>query len=253
MAKGSQMRRVMQRRAARNAVNVGENITTHVSKANKKMNQIKGQMSFKGFETITKNVTDDVIEGAADIADTLPRHLDGQTDLFSDKTNAIPDFLKKGNKDMRLPSYTLEPDSSGKGFKRSYVQGPSKPLTPEQVALDEEFLKSIKSSNQESFERAVMGPHRPLTPEQVKANQEWINKGSKELNIPDVRNRRERKRSKNQSIGSEKGTFTGTIARSTPMKVVAGASVSTLIMGNMVRSKGQQSNAELYGQRTPYM
>lgn len=253
MAKGSQMRRVIQRRAARNAANVGEDIATHVSKANKKMNQIKGQMSFKGFETMTKNVADDVIDGAADIADTLPRHLDGQVDLFSYKTDTIPDFLKRGNKDMRLPAYTLEPNSNGKGYKKSYVQGPPKTMTPEQAALDEEFLKGIKSSNQESFERAVMGPHRPLTPEQVKANQNWIKQGSKELDIPDIRNRQEKRQSKNQSVGSEKGTLIGTIARSTPMRVVAGASVSTLIMGNMVRSKGQQSNAELYGQRTPYM
>lgn len=40
---------------------------------------------------------------------------------------------------------------------------------------------------------------------------------------------------------------------SSPMKAIAGASVASLIVGNMVRSKGQQSNSELYGQRTPYM
>lgn len=49
------------------------------------------------------------------------------------------------------------------------------------------------------------------------------------------------------------GKFVKAISSTTPMKAIAGASVASLVMGNMVRSKGQQSNAELYGQRMPYM
>lgn len=179
---------------------------------------------------------------------------------MSDVTSTTPDIVKRGR--PRGLSMT-ERYSNVKNYVPRAVESVS-----ETVETITDAGEAVTSSLRDSI-RAVKNNKGSITPEKVKTKITPVTNRSGAVpsavrtesriegknNINTIQKNTKYQRNKGYSLNpvSEKRDLIKTIASSTPMKAIAGASVSTLIMGNMVRSKGQQSNAELYGQRTPYM